>query len=251
MIPNRESSATRPNADLRRTRPTYRLSNSAWLAEQGLRDGVLLLGGASLADFRLRVAQSTLRGDLTPSYWSLCGLLVDGGAKVLSVPLTVPDVAAVPATNAIRTFDMAEFDDPQVWPNIGVVRFAIDPGIVVDQARDVVSRRSVVELPALVLAWLGFAWGVTGQGNPLADSQGIPSAVFVETAHALAGVELTPGLASAASCPEAIWQSAKWWHEFYEEAPMIAIGERSAGPMPPQGRFAIRQPKAQAGGSGN
>ncbi len=28
--------------------------------------------------------------------------------------------------------------------------------------------------------------------------------------HALAGVDLTPGLASEASCPEAIWQAAKW-----------------------------------------
>jgi hypothetical protein len=251
MIPNRESSATRPNADLRKTRATYRQSNSAWLAEQGLREGVLLLGGASLADFRLRVVQSGLRGDLTPSYWSLCGLLVEDGARFQSVPLTIPDASVVPGTNAIRSCAMSDFDDPEAWPNIGVVRFAIDPGVVVAQAREVASRRSVVELPALVLAWLGFAWGVTGQANPLTDGQGIPSAVFVETAHALAGVELTPGLASAASCPEAIWQSAKWWHQFYEEAPTIAIGERSAGPMPPQGRYAIRQPKAQAGGSGS
>jgi hypothetical protein len=251
MIPNRESSATRPNAGLRKTRATYRQTNSAWLAEQGLTEGVLLLGGASLADFRLRVAQSGLRGDLTPSYWSLCGLLVEDGARFLSVPLTIPDAAVIPSTNAIRDCAMADFDDPSRWPNIAVVRFATDPSVVLAQARDVASRRSVVELPALLVAWLGFAWGVSGQDNPLNDAQGIPSAVFVETAHAMSGVELTPGLASAASCPEAIWQAAKWWHEFYEEAPTIALGDRSAGPMSPEGRYAIRQPKAQAGGSGS
>ena len=103
MIPNRKSSATRPNGDLRRTRATYRLGNAAWLAEHGLTEGVVLLGGASLVDFRLRVAQSGLRGDLTPSYWSLCGLLIDEGASFLSVPLTIPDVASIPGTNAIRT----------------------------------------------------------------------------------------------------------------------------------------------------
>ena len=251
MIPNRESSATRPNADLRKARATLRLSNSAWVAEQGLREGVLLLGGASLLDFRLRVAQSALRGDLTPSYWSMCGLLVGDGSRFLSVPLSVPDPSSVPATNAVRDCAMADYDDPASWPNIAVVSFATDMGVVVEQAREVASRRSVVELPGLVLAWLGFGWGVTGQGNPLNESLGIPSAVFIETAHALAGVELTPGLASAASCPEAIWQAAKWWHQYYEEAPTIAIGTHSAGPMPPQGRYAIRQAKAQAGGSGS
>jgi hypothetical protein len=251
MIPNRESSASRPNADLRKARSSSLQTNSAWLAEQGRVEGVILLGGASLVDFRLRVAQSGLRGDLTPSYWSMCGLLVDDGTRFLSVPLSVPDASSVPATNAVRECAMADYDDPERWPNIGVVSFATEMRVVVEQAREVASRRTVVELPALVLAWLGFGWGVTGQDNPLNDSLGIPSAVFIETAHALAGVELTPGLASAASCPEAIWQAAKWWHEYYEEAPTIAIGARSAGPMPPQGRYAIRQPKAQAGGSGS
>jgi hypothetical protein len=249
MIPNRESSATRPNAGLRKTRSSLRQSNSAWLSEQGAREGVLLLGGSSLADFRLRVAQSGLRGDLTPSYWSLCGILIEDGARFLSAPLSVPDASAVPGTNAIRECAMADFDDPERWPNIAVVRFATDMRIVVEQAREVASRRTVVEVPALMLAWLGFAWAVTGQPNPLTQSLGIPSAVFVETAHALAGVELTPGLASAASCPEAIWQAAKWWHEYYEEAPTIPVGTRSAGPMAPQGSYALRQPKAQAGGS--
>jgi hypothetical protein len=87
MIPNRESSASRPNADLRKTRSPFRQTNIAWLAEHGLREGVLLLGGASLIDFRQRVAQSGCV-DL-PSYWSLCGLLVDDG-QVPSVPPLCP-----------------------------------------------------------------------------------------------------------------------------------------------------------------
>ncbi len=39
---------------------------------------MLLLGGTSIVDFRMRVAQSELRQDLLPSFWSTCGLLIDG-----------------------------------------------------------------------------------------------------------------------------------------------------------------------------
>jgi hypothetical protein len=81
----------------------------------------------------------------------------------------VPEPSSVPSTNAIRECVMADYDDPVRWPNIGVVRFATDMDVVVAQAREVASRRTVVELPALVLAWLGFAWAVTGQHNPLTE----------------------------------------------------------------------------------
>ena len=61
-----------------------------------------------------------------------------------------------------------------------------------------------------MLPWLAFLWGVSGSTNPLLSGTGLPSSAFVETVFAMAGFELTPGLSSASSCPEAIWQSAKW-----------------------------------------
>lgn len=245
MIPNRESSASSSNTQLKQSKAGKKQGNGAWLADHELTEGVLLLGGTSLVDFRQRIAQSGLRGDLSPSYWSLCGILIDGGERFLSVPLGVSDISRVPATNAIVECHIADYDDPGKWPNIGVVRFASDMPAIVQQARVVAQRRTIVDLPSLVLAWLGFSWAVTGRPNPLIDSLGMPSAVFVETAHALAGVELTPGLASAASCPEAIWQAAKWWHAYYEEAPTPVRGSRSAGPISPIGHYALRQPSAQ------
>jgi hypothetical protein len=51
-------------------------------------------------------------------------------------------------------------------------------------------------------------------GNPLLNEYGIPSAVLVEYSVGAAGLDLTPGLASRSSCPEAIWQSAKWWQGY-------------------------------------
>lgn len=44
---------------------------------------------------------------------------------------------------------------------------------------------------------------------------GTPSAAFIEALASACGYDLTPGLESRASCPEAIWQAARWWHEFH------------------------------------
>jgi hypothetical protein len=66
------------------------------------------------------------------------------------------------------------------------------------------------------LRWLAFAWGAGRAGNPLYDGIGIPSAAMLEIVFGAVGFDLTPGLESRASCPEAMWQAAKWWHEYYE-----------------------------------
>jgi hypothetical protein len=68
---------------------------------------------------------------------------------------------------------------------------------------------------------------------------GIPSAVLIESAYSIIGVELTPGLAGQSSCPEAIWQAAKWWHEFYDS-------EAAVTEAPVAGHYHIGQPAAAA-----
>jgi hypothetical protein len=69
---------------------------------------------------------------------------------------------------------------------------------------------------------------------------------------------LTPGLSSASSCPEAMWQAAKWWTGFYEKtaaAPSASGGKSGKGkpgkadapkavPMVPQGFYKIGQASA-------
>ena len=244
MIPSRDSAAQSPNDLLTRADADAGQSNVAWLRAGRLRRGILLLGGTSLVDFRVRVAQSGLRGDLTPSYWSLCGLLVDADGTFLSVPLRPAEVSTVPETNAVQTCRLADYDDPTRWPNIAVLRFTRELDEIVHNARLIATRRTIIDLPDLLLAWLGYVWAVTGAGNPLHAAHGVPSAAFVETAHALAGVELTPGLASAASCPEAIWQAVKWWHDYYREAAEVEGGPGSR-PIVPRGRYAVRQRFAQ------
>ena len=149
----------------------------------------------------------------------------------------------MPATNAVQTLRLADYDDPVRWPNICVLRFADDPAVVVRHAQLVTQRRSIVDLPELLLAWLAYGWAAGSTDNPLLANKGIPGAAFVEAAHSLAGIELTPGLSSSASCPEAVWQAVKWWHGYYAEAVSYG-GAAAAKPLVPHGRYLLRQRSA-------
>lgn len=256
MIPMRQSSATDPNKLLKerwigrrpaaepkpsptRARPTRARSNRAWL-DQARKDfdlgrpgDVILVGGASVVDYRVRLAQSHARHDLTPSYWSQVGLVKDRD-EMYTVSLdSWPDPARVPAINAITTVPLSIFDDGWRYPNIALLRFPGAQGSVLNAAWRLQKQRSVADLPALIVEWLGFVWGAGGAGNPLVAGFGVPSAVLVEIAFGLVQVELTPGLASASSCPEAIWQSVKWWQDFYVET---AHGQKEGGPPPAQSK---------------
>jgi hypothetical protein len=228
-----------------------RESNRAWLDRLGAPDGVkldengiVLLGGSSVASFRIRVAQSSMRHDLVPSYWSHCGILL-GDGRFATVPLSPgSDVSAVPGRNGVELSKLDDFDDPKRWPNVAVIRFARKHDDVREHIKRVEADRSVIDLPAMMLRWLGFVWGVPGAVNPLTDGVGLPSAAFVETVFSMVGIDLTPGLASRSSCPEAIWQAAKWWREFYEKtsaADAQSQETRKYEGMTPEGYFVVRQ----------
>jgi hypothetical protein len=46
---------------------------------------------------------------------------------------------------------------------------------------------------------------------------------MLDIVFGVVGYDLTPGLESRASCPEAIWQAAKWWHEYYAGQDRLAL----------------------------
>jgi hypothetical protein len=267
MIPMRTSAAEAPNSLLRidssaapsgppkasraRRAAGRPETNGTWLRSVRKESGlgtpgdVLLVGGASLIDFRVRVAQAHGRHDLTPSYWSLSGIVAADDELVTVTLGPGLDPAVVPATNAIVSVPLEVFDDGALYPNIAVVRFPQPALPIVDAIERLRTSRSIADLPDLVLHWLGFAWGVGGSGNPLLAGLGVPSAAFVETVFSLVDVELTPGLGSGSSCPEAIWQSVKWWHDFYGQAVAGRSADEPASPeTAPSGRALVRQREA-------
>lgn len=247
MISIRQSNATSSNESLTEMAPKKDETNKEWLKRVGATDGIILLGGNSIAHFRIRVAQSHARSDLTPSYWSLAGILKDG-KTFISVPLDLSgDASEVPLKNGVQTVPISDYDDPSRFPNIAFIRFTHDDKLIAEFIEKIKGQRSIVDLPTLILPWLAYIWSTAESNNPLTDDLGLPSAVFVETAYGIAGIELTPGLSSSTSCPEAIWQSAKWWHQFYAEEAGTG-SEESAGTQVPTGTYAIRQYAAAAVG---
>lgn len=252
MIPIRQSEAKRENTRLvrrpRRKKGKKGESNSDWISRvtenNDLSGKILLFGGTSLDDFRLRVAQSHARTDLMPSFWSHAAIVARRNRKTAGTwelhqislsPLR--GFGSVPRSNGVQQEVLSAYDDPQKFPNIACLDFALKPGDM-EAAVTVFSRqRTLVDVGSLIVEWLGFLWGVGGAPNPLVHGRGIPSAALVEGACSIAGLELTPGLSSQASCPEAIWQSAKWWHEFYES-------EAGGAGAPLQGYYCIDQKEA-------
>jgi hypothetical protein len=58
MILMKKSPSDRPNPKLREEKPQKDEGNKKWLARHDATEGVILLGGALIPDFRIRVAQS-------------------------------------------------------------------------------------------------------------------------------------------------------------------------------------------------
>jgi len=251
MITTRQSGSRRRNELVAAARGGP--SNAAWFAARVEPGSVVLLGGSGLVDFRLRVAQSHLRGDLLPSFWSAAGIAVSP-TTFLTVPIDerlIPEI--VPSVNAIHECRFADYDSPLQYPNVAVVSFATQSAAIVECARRLQSQRSAIDLAQLLVPWLAFVWGAGQAGNPLLQNVGVPSAGFVETAFAMAGVELTPGVSSGAGSPEAIWQSAIWWHDYYQrtaEAPVASrvsadsVARTDLTARVPKGQFVTRQPAA-------
>jgi hypothetical protein len=249
----RRSTATRRNPAIAVSPAKKGERNAAWLAARVQPGAVVLAGGATLEHFRIRTAQSHLRQDMLPSFWSLAGI-VSSSTAMFSVPLAVANVSAIPASNGIRRVTFREIDDVERFPNVAVLRFAEPADVITRNVRKLLGQRSALDLPSLILPWLGLAWNAGDHRNPLQEGAGLPSAALVQTAYGMAGIELAPGLASRSSCPEAIWQAALWWHDYYEQTAdvsgaAVATDETmksgaGARAIVPAGAYLVRQPAA-------
>jgi hypothetical protein len=232
--------------------PAGKPANFAWLDSTGYRDGVLLLGGTSIVDFRMRIAQSELRQDLLPSFWSTCGLLIDGQMLMTARVDAIANSSARVERNGlevVRLDDSPSYGDPAQYPNIAILQFTDDHAAIKEHVARIGQERNIVDLLAQIVAWLGYCWAVAGSSNPLMQGHGIPSATLVERAHGLAGIDLSPGLPSASSCPEAIWQAARWWYKAYDPIePSASSKGKSQTAFTPRGAYLIRQPAAAAAG---
>jgi hypothetical protein len=190
---------------------------------------LLLLGGRGHAAFRIRVAQSHLRHDFTPSHWSHGALLGPISRNLGQTPLY--EISVEPsggfgmpaASNALQDGRLDAYAEAKRYPNIALLRLPVDANEwQKPSTKDEVSvieryqkQRSVLDATELLLQWLSYLWGVGRASNPLLEGFGLPSTAMIEVVLGASRYDITPGLESRASCPEAIWQAAKWWHPYF------------------------------------
>jgi hypothetical protein len=185
---------------------------------------ILLMGGRDIAHFRLRIAQSVARNDLSPSHWSHVALITrthrPWKANTLLHEISLAPSRGFgwpPERNALARGRLGDYSDPRVFPNVALISVPCTPGEVENRLSDFARKPLEVDGVSMLVAWLSYLWGAGDQNNPLERSIGIPSAVLVDAVISRVWRDLTPGLASTASCPEAIWQAAKHWSQYHCE----------------------------------
>ena len=201
-------------------------NNLEWLSNKikTKRDQAVLVmvGGRSEIDFRLRIAQAHVRRDLQPSKWSHVMLLKNPAekeqSKIYEIALDPMNGFGFPTLdNGVQEGELRRYSNPKTYPNIAVLTVPVSLKEIEKGLYMFKKQRAVLDGVDLIVRWLAFVWGVGRSGNPLLDGFGIPSAAMLEIVVGAAGFDLTPGLESRSSCPEMISQSAKYWHKHYEE----------------------------------
>src|SRR5262249_29037315 len=150
--------------------------------------------------FRLRVAQSHVRHDLTPSSWSDL-MLIGKESKnpnlthVLETSLDPKQGFGFPtSSNGVQIGKLGNYADAAEFPNVAVLGVAVDPKKVWAALQRFEKQRTVLDSVALIIRWLGYCWGAANSPNPLFEGLGIPSAAMLDIVMGAAGFDLTPGL---------------------------------------------------------
>ena len=209
---------------------------------------VVLLGGSDTLSFRLRVAQSHLRTDMLPSYWS-DSILIQlntgslANANAVDVPLIQPAGPAFAArTNGVVVRPIKDFDDPERFPNIALIALPVPQAEILKQVESFRNSRPTLDALEHIVRWLAFAWGAARTPNPLHENYGLPSACMLEIVCAAANFDLAPGLEARATCPEAIWVAASYWQNYFEQF----SGRAPTGRFYTPHRYSIMEPLKDA-----
>lgn len=231
MLNNLPSPTDKPNPDFVQSERKGREDNVKWIkrnfsnlaGEEGAKglSYLVLIGGSEKAYFHTRVAQGHLRHDMSPSHWSHVALLK--GSTPTSTSLAEVSLEPIdgfgypPSDNAIQDKgSLNDYASRSQFPNVAILRLPVKLSNLKKTLVRFKKQRVDLDCVELTLLWLGYVWGVGRAHNPLFDGYGIPSAAFIEAICSANDFDLTPGMESRACTPEAIWQSARWWHEYHK-----------------------------------
>ncbi len=181
---------------------------------------IVLTGGKDIASFRLRVAQSHLRSDMLPSFWSDCALLkiVKGNvstAKFYNLPLFQPaSEPYAPARNGLVELAANKLPD---YPNLALLALPVGQKKILDALGDYKISRISYDAIENILPWLAYVWGAGNATNPLLQQTSFPSAMMLNQIFSANHFDLAPGVSANLSTPETFWSGVKYWQDYYSK----------------------------------
>lgn len=193
-----------------------------------------LVGAKDPASMAIRWAQSFLRFDRLPSWFSHIFLFTGKGDEILECPVVDADPRQ-PENSGVRTSSAERYADVDVYPNVAVIGFALEEtetgtspaeriARVMEAARNPKAIRARYDLWEMIAGWQPFLFDPARRPNPLVDGYPHPGAAFVRWALAQAGIETSPGAMDEYDAPEHLWAAAKWWKDAYAQ-PSVGVAD--------------------------
>lgn len=232
MIKQTLSVQSRVKSDIKKLKRTKAETNTKWLVRaydsfkldnRAQWSFIVLAGGKDVASFRIRVAQSHLRGDMLPSFWSECALfsVQDGdfaSAEFFNLPLFQPANASyAPTRNGLIKLALSALSDQKTLPNIALLAIPVPQEKVLASIKEYEKSRVSYDAIENILPWLAYVWGAGNAENPLMQQIGFPSAMMLNQVFAANGFDLAPSVNASLSAPETFWSGAKHWQDYYSK----------------------------------
>jgi len=191
-----------------------------------------LAGGSDPASIAVRHAQSFLRFDRRPSYFSHVFLFTGQGDGILECRVVGADPTR-PETLGIARDRARRYASDEDWPNKAVIGFTFLPSRggqapaerqakVLAAAKDSKAVRERYDLWKMVAGWQPYLFEPNRTANPLAERMPHPGAAYVRWALSAAGVEAAPSALDEFDAPEHFWASAYYWHRQYAD-PSVGV----------------------------
>ena len=190
---------------------------------------LLLVGGTDWRSLVTRAAQSTIRLDLQPSFWSQAAVLLEWAGALdsacgLEVAFDPPEPARqVPERNGVTRFNLNRYLDGKQYPHLALVGFRpgdvqqnpaaanIDGTKIREAALSPNRERIRFPLWNYLGGWARYLYDTSACPNPLDNNVPHPGASFCEYAFEAGGIDLNPNATGPQASPELFWAAAVHW----------------------------------------
>lgn len=188
-----------------------------------------LIGSRDLPGHTLRTAQSMLRWDLRPSFWSHVFVVAEPVTSRTSLrPLPILEVPLHPRNgmfprpecNGINEGTLGLYEDKDIDANVGLVAVGMtdeEAKKLKKRARDWNQDRVRYNFWEMLGVWQSYLWSQGAKRNPLREGMPIAASSYIEFIFEGVGLGVTPGSSERNSAPEHLWNAACWWHKAFKE----------------------------------